>query len=376
MQNNPADFSKLAYAHSKPEFKAELKREPEDFVVEEVSNTELSGAGEHLWCWVEKRQQNTEWVAGQLAKWAQTSQKNIGFAGQKDRHAVTRQWFSLHLPGKPDPDLTELSAEGVRVLKSVRHHRKLQRGDLLGNQFLITLRSVTSTQMPESTSEFESQLESRLQCIKKHGFPNYFGSQRFGWQGNNLLEAEKLFAMPVSSLKQKRQKRQRNQSQRNKQGLYLSAVRSWMFNEVLSLRIQENSWNQCINGDFTLLHGQPQNVGMDELQQKNKVPASFPVGTLFGDAALCSTGHASVLEEQVQSKYPLWMEGIKSRRIQPSYRVFGVIPDDFCWQWLDDGKEDGRGSLNLQLSFQLPAGCFATALLRECLQTFEEKRAV
>ena len=105
MSENAADFNQLNYVLGKPDIKALLKAEPEDFMVEELISYPLSGEGEHLWCWVEKRQQNTDWVAGMLAKWAGTSKRNVGFAGQKDRHAVTRQWFSIQLPGKANPEV-------------------------------------------------------------------------------------------------------------------------------------------------------------------------------------------------------------------------------------------------------------------------------
>lgn len=380
MQNNPADFSLLAYAQSKPELIAQLKKEPEDFVVEEVSSNQLSGTGEHLWCWVEKRQQNTDWVAGQLAKWAQTSKKNIGFAGQKDRHSVSRQWFSIHLPGKPDPDLNELDVEGVIILSQARHNRKLQRGDLVGNQFLISLKNIQAKATNANNAEIKElqfTLEKRLQTIQQQGFPNYFGSQRFGWQGNNLQEAQKLFAIPADKAAQKRNKRNRNQSQRNKQGLYVSAVRSWMFNELLSLRIQENTWNQSIHGDLILLDDKPQAITNDEMLSDNKFNA---LGTLFGDAALCTEGHAKALEERIQNQHPIWMKGLQDRRVQPAYRSFAIIPQNFSWQWLEKSASQGDAGVqflpSLQLSFQLPAGCFATALLRECVDTFEEKRVL
>ena len=189
--SNKANFNLFAYAHSLPQLTGQLKTFAEDFKVEEINQTELSGEGEHLWCWVEKRGQNTDWVAGMLAKWAGTAKHNVGFAGQKDRQAVTKQWFSIQLPGKADPNPADLDIEGVHILKMQRHNKKIQRGELLGNRFELLLRNIKSTDQSLSIEEIKKELDSRLQTIQAHGVPNYFGEQRFGRDGNNLVQGEK-----------------------------------------------------------------------------------------------------------------------------------------------------------------------------------------
>ena len=389
MQNNPADFSLLAYAFKPPEFSAQFKTVPADFVVDEISNTELSGAGEHLWCWVEKQQQNTDWVAGKLAKWAQTSKRNVGYAGQKDRHAVTRQWFSIHLPGKQDPDMATFNVDGVRVIRLKRHHRKLQRGDLQGNLFKITLTNFDSILGDDVVIDsLQANLELRLNQLKKYGFPNYFGEQRFGWQGNNLLEAEKLFIASADKDAFRKQKRRQNQSQRNKQGLYISSARSWMFNEVLSQRVKSQTWNKYIDGDLVKLHSECKSLaseinksvyhteGLMEHVLKQELK---PAATLFGDAALMTSGPAYEIEKQIQLKHENWMQGLQNMRAQPDCRALQVLPQDFNWHWClknqsNQHEPDNYKQLRLILNFALPAGSFATVLIRELVKAVEPKK--
>ncbi|VAW48096.1 tRNA pseudouridine(13) synthase, partial [hydrothermal vent metagenome] len=135
-----ADVASLNYAWGKPEVSGLYKVIPEDFIVEEQIAFELSGEGEHLWCWVEKKSENTDWVLQQLAKWARVSPAKVNVAGQKDRHAVTRQWFSIHLAGRENPCIKAFNVANVQVLKVIRHQRKLQIGGLSGNRFTLTIR--------------------------------------------------------------------------------------------------------------------------------------------------------------------------------------------------------------------------------------------
>ncbi|HAE48086.1 MAG TPA: tRNA pseudouridine(13) synthase TruD, partial [Tistrella mobilis] len=162
--------------------RAVLKATPDDFRVTEVLDIALSGAGEHLWLLIEKRGLNTEEVARQLARAAGISLRNVSYAGLKDRQAVTRQWFSLQLPGRADPDFSALWNDQLRCLEQARHQRKLQRGAHSANGFFIRLTDLVADQ---------SQLDERLQIIAAQGVPNYFGPQRFGRDGSNLHDARR-----------------------------------------------------------------------------------------------------------------------------------------------------------------------------------------
>jgi tRNA pseudouridine13 synthase len=166
--------SELPFACGAAPLTARLRVAPEDFIVEEILGYDTDGAGEHALLWVEKRGANTDWVARELARFAEVPPVNVGYAGLKDRHAVTRQAFSVQLPGRPDPDWSTFPHAEVKVLAATRHGRKLKRGALRGNRFVLTLREVQGER---------EAAERVLQQIAARGVPNYFGEQRFGREG-------------------------------------------------------------------------------------------------------------------------------------------------------------------------------------------------
>ena len=216
-------------AHGEACGTAVLKATAEDFQVDEVLEIPLSGEGEHLWLWVEKRNLNTEEAAKRIARAAGVPLKLISYAGLKDRQALTRQWFSLHLPGKADPDLAAAEDDSLRLLQRVRHQRKLQRGAHSANGFRLRLTDLHAD---------HAQLDARLERIRAQGVPNYFGLQRFGYEGGNLLGARDFAAraeLPV---------------QRNLRSRLLSAGRSYLFNRVLAQRVADGSWAEARVGDL------------------------------------------------------------------------------------------------------------------------------
>lgn len=208
---------------------AVLKAVAEDFQVDEVLDIPLSGQGEHLWLWVEKRDLNTEEAARRLARAAGVPVRSISYAGLKDRQALTRQWFSLHLPGKADPDLSRAEDETLRVLKQVRHQRKLQRGAHSANGFTLRLTGLQAD---------HPALDARLEQLKQYGVPNYFGTQRFGHGGGNVHDAQDWAA------------RQALPEQRNVRSRLLSAARSYLFNQVLAARVADGTWQRAQVGDL------------------------------------------------------------------------------------------------------------------------------
>ncbi|MDH3767037.1 MAG: tRNA pseudouridine(13) synthase TruD, partial [Gammaproteobacteria bacterium] len=125
-----------------PKASGTIRTRPEDFYVNEVLSFEPDGAGEHLFVNIEKTGANTAWVASRLGRFAGALPRDVSYAGRKDRHAVTRQWFSIRLPGRSDPVWADCNIEGVRILGSVRHGRKLRRGALARNQFIIVVRDL------------------------------------------------------------------------------------------------------------------------------------------------------------------------------------------------------------------------------------------
>lgn len=348
------EMDALAYAYEKPSATAVLKSSPEDFRVEEQIAFSLLGEGEHLWVWVEKVGQNTDWVAKQIASYIGITSREMGVAGKKDRHAITYQWMSCHLPGKPDPDFSKLSIPGVKVLKAIRHNRKLQTGGLSGNRFQITLNNVEG--------ELE-QIEERLKAIQAQGVPNYFGEQRFGNDMQNLAQASRLFGEEIKP-------------KRHQKSLYLSAARSWMFNEELSERIKKETWNQAVEGDVFQLQGSQKCFTSEvdaEIQQRVRELDIHPTGFLTGRGKSLATATVYELEQSIMASYPAWQAGLEMFGLKQERRALRVLPQDLSWQWeaavdcVSDELGDNLGfsQTSLVLSFTLPAGSYATMVVRE-----------
>ncbi len=367
-----ADLTTLNHAFGSPEVKGMYKVLPEDFIVEEQIAFELSGEGEHLWCWVEKKGENTDWVLQQLAKWAHVPSSKVSVAGQKDRHAVTRQWFSIHLPKCKDPCINDFKVAHVKILKTIRHQRKLQTGGLSGNRFTLIIRDLHDG----GTDDLVATLQARLQRIKTEGVPNYFGAQRFGIHGRNIKQGIKLLAGELPKVK------------RNQKSMYLSSIRSWMFNVLLSHRVANKSWNQLLSGDVLQLQGSNKWFLEDgSLDLKNRVAELdiHPTGALYGRGELPTQQEVLYLEQDIANEFSQWIQGLEQYGVQQDRRALRVLPLELTWQWLNNERCDSLGEVSdaftkleerggwksrpvLQLSFALRSGSYATMVLRElCL---------
>lgn len=335
---SPAD---LPCAFGGPPLAAVLRTAPEDFEVEEDLGFEPSGAGEHLMLWVEKRGANTEWVARQLARVAGIGPVGVGFAGLKDRHAVTRQWFSLHLPGREAPDFAAHPIEGVRVLDARRHARKLPRGALAGNRFRIVLRDVRGDR---------EAAVAVLARIAAEGLPNAFGEQRFGREAGNLERARAMFAGA--------------RVDRAERGVLLSAARSVLFNRVLAARIEDGSWNRLREGDVAQLDGSGSVFGPvvpdATLDARCAALDLHPTGPLWGEGDPRTAGTARELEDAVAAADPGVAAGLAAAGLRQERRALRVAVRDLAWHF---------DAAALELSFRLPAGAYATALVREVAVT-------
>ncbi len=305
---------------------ATLKRLNEDFIVTELPLRLPSGEGEHLWLDIEKNGANTAFVAQQLAKAADVEDSAVGYAGLKDRHAITRQWFSIHLPKGETPDLTPLAHPEFKVLGQSRHLKKLRPGDLQGNHFRIVLRDVTGDR---------DAIEANLAAVASQGVPNYFGAQRFGHDGGNVEQGRAMLAREI-----------RVRNPKNK-GLYLSAVRSFVFNEVLALRIAQGLWGQTLPGDV-----------LDEVGR--------PTGPLWGRGRVSSNDQALALENGVAERHATLCEGMEHAGLNQERRALVASPQAMSWEW--------READQLVLAFSLPAGNYATSVLNEILRTSEPDR--
>ena len=333
-------MSAMACAHGAPVLTARIRSSAEDFFVEELPAFEASGAGEHLLLSIEKRGMNTAFAAKRIAAWAGVDESAIGVAGMKDRHAVTRQRFTVWLPKRIAPDIAALQSDDLRVLDHAWHARKLPRGALAGNRFVLVLRDVEGD---------VAAIETRLQAIDAQGVPNYFGEQRFGRGGGNVQQAVAMFAG--------------RRVKREERSMLLSAARSELFNRVLAARVEAETWSDAVDGDVWMLDGSRSVFGpeafTDELQARLATFDIHPTGPLWGDGDLRSVGIARELElaaiggdTATRLRQGLERAGLKQER-----RALRLRPDALAWRWLDDGA--------LELRFDLPPGCYATTVLRE-----------
>ena len=333
-------MSETARAHGEPVLAARIRSTAEDFFVEELPGFEASGAGEHLLLTIEKRGMNTAFAAKRIAGWAGVDESAIGYAGLKDRHAVTRQRFTVWLPKKVAPEIEALQSEELRVLDHAWHARKLPRGALAGNRFVLALRDVQGE---------AAAIETRLQAISRDGVPNYFGEQRFGRGGNNVQQAVAMFAG--------------RRVKREERTMLLSAARSELFNRVLAARVEAGSWNAALDGEVWMLDGSRSVFGpealTDELQARLAAFDIHPTGPLWGEGELRSIDvtHEIELAAMQGDSATRLRNGLERAGLKQERRALRLRPQDMAWRWRDDGA--------LELGFALPPGCYATTVLRE-----------
>lgn len=326
------------YVYGSPSGTGTLRSVPEDFIVVENLSFEPSGTGEHAFLQIQKTGENTEFIARQLARFANVRQRDIGYAGLKDRHAVTTQWFSVWLPGKEDPDWTQLASDNIKVLHVIRHARKLKRGVLSGNRFKITLRDWQGDQV---------KTIQQLHAIKTHGLANYYGTQRFGHNGQNVNKALAMF--------------QGARVGREQSSLYLSAIRSFLFNQMLARRVADASWNQASAEAVYMFDGShssfksilPDADIIERLAQHTIHPTAVLYGVAKPDSPL------NAVEQSVCHDYPELTQGLMAARVEMARRALRINVPDLQWHTLD--------STTWVLEFSLPAGSYATALLREII---------
>ena len=285
-------------------------------------------------------------VARLLAEWAGVGERAVGYAGLKDRHAVTRQRFSVQLPGREAPDISALerddpvTGQRLRVLDQARHSRKLPRGALAGNRFTLVLREVDGDR---------AAIEARLQAMSARGVPNYFGEQRFGHGGGNVDKARRMFG----GLRVRRDER----------ALLLSAARSELFNRVLAARVRGGSWNAALDGEVWILDGSRSVFGPEpwtaDLEKRLAEFDIHPSAPLWGRGMLRSQGEAHALETAaLEAADALALRaGLEQAGLRQERRATRLRPGEMAWDW--------RGDDVLELRFALAPGTYATTVLEE-----------
>lgn len=337
-------FNELTWLHGKPQGQGILKANPEDFVVVEDLGFAPDGEGEHLLVRILKTDCNTRFVADALAKFLKIHAREVSFAGQKDKHAVTEQWLCARLPGKEMPDLSKFQLEGCQVLEYARHKRKLRLGALKGNQFTLILREISD----------RDEVERRLQSVAAQGVPNYFGAQRFGIGGSNLLGALR-WAESGAPLRD-----------RNKRSFWLSAARSGLFNQQVSIRLKKPEFNQVVDGDALQLAGRgswfvatPEERAQLQERVDNRelmITAALPGSGEWGSQREALAAEQAAVAEETQLQALLVREKVEAAR-----RAMLLYPQQMSWNWWDD--------VTVELRFWLPAGSFATSVVRELINT-------
>lgn len=328
--------------------RGQLREKPEYFQVFEQLGYDLSGEGDHLWLYVEKTATNTDWLARQLANYAQLRPVDVGYAGLKDRNAVTRQWFSLDMSGKQEPDwsIFEQKFPQIHIVEKLRHKKKLKRGGLKSNRFCIRVLH---------ESGIEQCVQDKVSQIRDQGVPNYFGPQRFGNGGENVIKALKA----LSSRKKK--------LDRHKRSIYISALRAFLFNQVLARRVNSGLWNQYLPGDVLMLDGtnsifSPQNDEPD-IQSRIKLGDVHITGPMWGDGDLRSMLEANSLETNVINDYVEAKDCLRSvRNLAQERRSLRLMVRHLS-------AETRQGET--QLRFEIESGAFATSVLREIFSCYE-----
>lgn len=330
----------LPLAFGPPVLEAVFRSRPEDFQVEEIDSFAAHGEGEHLLLTVRKRGLTTAEVARKLAQWAGIGEVGIGYAGMKDRHALTTQRFSVHLPKRLAPDLAPLASEQLEIVDSAWHHRKLPRGALDGNRFVLALRRVEGE---------PAAIEERLRAIAARGLPNWFGEQRFGHGGNNVEKALAMF--------------EGRRVKREQRSMLLSAARSELFNRVLSARVADGSWERGLDGEVWMLAGSRSMFGpepwSEPLAQRLARLDIHPSGPQWGNGDLRTQGDCAALELRVLAEQdgPALRAGLEAAGLKQERRALRQQAAGLHWAWLD--------ATALELRFSLLPGSYATAVLHE-----------
>ncbi|OOR89888.1 hypothetical protein B0181_05605 [Moraxella caviae] len=355
---------------------AVIKSTPQDFLVTENFEFTPTNQGEHLWLYVQKTGLNTQYVAKLLAAWANIPVRDVGFSGLKDRHAITRQWFSLRIPTgalpecnfvdflnnknseNPDSGTTNRlnDGESLQVLRQCWHNKKLGRGSHRSNRFGITLRCIQHNYSNDASAK--SIIDGRLHRLKNTGVPNYFGEQRFGNDGANIAKAEQFFAKLIAIDKPYKP----HKKDRERHALYISAARSALFNAMLGERVRLGVWDKAMAGDVFNLNGTGSlftdpSADLAELNARIESNDIHPTAVLFGTGESLASQDCAQLENSIISQecFATLTKGLLKVGVKSARRPTRLLLQDLTWQWQDDST--------LFMEFTLPKGSFATVVI-------------
>lgn len=345
------------YLHGSPLFSGKIKQQLTDFKVFESLSFSPSGEGEHVLLQIEKTGLNTAFVAEQLAKFANLPLRAVTYAGRKDKFASTTQWFGVHAVNTQVHGFTltqwqQFPVQGANIIACTHNQKKLRTGAISSNQFEIVIRGIDKIDA--------SALEARVAKINVGGVPNYYGNQRFGElikpDGSVLLGGNLQLAEKLSNGEEIKN--------RNKRSMAISALRSWLFNEFVSQRIENGVANQLLAGDVVMLSGTNSFFVFDEQdpQQIDSVPTRLAEGDLqlsaplWGKGKLQSMNRANDFETSIADRHSLVTSQLEDLGLEQQRRQLIVFPKDFHYEISDN---------SVLVKFNLPTGCFATSVIRE-----------
>jgi tRNA pseudouridine13 synthase len=332
-------------AFGAPLSRGQLRVQPEDFVVDEDLGFAPSGAGAHVLLKVRKRGANTEWVAREIARAAGCRPADVGFAGLKDRHAVTTQWFSVPSPrgaayvADTVAAMAGVKGESFEVQEAHAHGRKLPRGALAGNRFAIRVRDV---------SVDDAALAERVEAIARHGLPNFFGPQRFGRDGGNLRRIT-----PDLSQVHPRERT-----------YVLSAARSLIFNALLAERVRDGSWCRLEIGDVANLDGTGSVFAVDTIDDSLTDRMArldvHPTGPMWGRGELPTRARIGELEKRIGEELGEPATLVAAAGMNQERRSLRLAVRELGWE---------REGTDVIVRFWLTKGSFATTVLGEIFES-------
>jgi len=324
----------------------EIKTVPEDFIVDEIPAYEPSGTGEHLFIHITKKGITTKDVQKALAHKFNIKMKDVEFAGIKDKHALTSQFFSAWLLDKQDPELVYSLEEElpVKINSAKFHQRKIKKGHLWGNQFDILIRNIDS-----STEEALERTHKIISEIHKQGLPNFYGTQRFGIEGDNAQQGFEIL------------KGERNIRNKWLKRFLLSSFQSHVFNHYLCKRIEQGLFSQIMPGDIA----KKQDTGgifvvedQETDQQRFDRKEICFTGPMFGKKMTPAQDEALSFEQAIMEENNITTEEFRKAKVNGTRRAGIILP-----QISASSEEEG-----IRVKFSLPKGAFATIVLRELMK--------
>ena len=324
-----------------------LKVHCQDFRVQELPLYVANGTGEHLFLWVRKQDVSASHLIHVLSQQLKVRQADIGIAGQKDRRAITEQYVSV--PVGCESKVASFTDERIQILRTCRHTNKLRTGHLQGNRFQVILRSPN----PPFPAETCDRARLRLLQISAEGFPNYYGEQRFGRQAESVHKGVQLLDCTSATKKAFR-------TSRFEKKMLVSAVQSAVFNWVVSGRVRDRTWSEPIDGDVVCRRDGIRPFLYTD-RNVDSTEQLIPMGPMRGPKMLAAEGQVLQQERAVLAALQLTEACFHNKKLTPGARRPMVAWPSACYC---EATECG----SLRLGFDLPAGSYATVLLREIVK--------